>query len=112
MTDQHIIDAIKEGLLDGNDLDATYQSRAEAVLRALRANGLVVGKVKPLEWSNLGRERAADTPIGEAVIRATGPCFIAWGPTDDGEGKPFETEAEAKTWLDQRHAELIRECIQ
>ncbi len=50
MTDQHIIDAIKEGLLDGNDLDATDQSRAEAVLRALRANGLVVGKVKPLEW--------------------------------------------------------------
>jgi hypothetical protein len=40
MTDEAIIDAIKEGLLDGNDLDATDQSRAEAVLRALRANGV------------------------------------------------------------------------
>jgi hypothetical protein len=54
MTDQPIIDAIKEGLLDGNDIDATDQSRAEAVLRALRANGLVVGKVKPLDWSDEG----------------------------------------------------------
>jgi hypothetical protein len=83
MTDAEILEIIADGIVDGTDMDCTPADQARAVLKALRDAGVVIGKVKLLEFA------ASPWSTGEVYFCDVETVFGVFGYGRDRDGRCY-----------------------